>query len=1026
MKLGQTLTRRVFAFPSTIPRVKVDGSETVQKYPIDIKLCCLPGLGDLAYFKDLIASSNYSVELYQDDLFARAFTSSTIEEYLKLVANEPGGLGLPIEPPPAGAAPAGKKAPPPAKGAPVGPVTELVLGTIQPSDKFLIQHLTEALNKSKLIRSHGCAKFRLEQLLEKSNDLLTKFRRKRNGGNMLPDDDHVIVKEDMTLEVRLEKPSKPEKWDLPSDMSLIKALEHAKNNAGKPLHTGNKNPPRHERFLVCGTTLTVTAELHRHLDESVEQIDSDLATQQVKFGKTLTVGFTSSSRLPDGTLNLDEKRNLNDEELHLILSETPFTRMIISCNYTDDDTLEAINNGVNAVNSRALPDIQGTIRSYALTPKELEATISGKLDVISGVMIIDDDKRLIVLEGLAAPNCGMELLFTDYLIRINENNSNLSILCNPEVLFPTRLYPEYSPDLRRIRVRGKLNHLAKRPEIYNRKQVEEICYLAVDGLMALKRAEDMLSTKQLDMYPSMEALNKLELLYGEAISRADMDGTMKKQFLHVAEEKRKHHELHDTHGHLAEHSHIHSNESSNLATAYQKRHGEFIPTECRNPQFEEYLKTRPKHRVDHLAENRRQRKAAWLQMLQRKEQRMKVMTETITRILGATTDGHGKHSNMHRSTNSGDDDTSSQHSGEPDGASSSYTSVPLPKIYLYSIQSENYKTKAWKELRHRIAEDHHANYTLSKDFLSQSITPIDEKEEQLKQIELEKSARLTQKGFQYPKPKTRSELITHPKKPSEARIEELKEHFTDLLDKKANEGITSDPILLQRERDYNTQVKPQAYFGALELPEYEYEFQLKYIGDREKLPRGSLTKGIDKNPHYFRSVHLGGENQRKIVEEALLKEKEEWEKKVIVDSHDFKVGGFKVRDKAIPVDRYNDILKGEPKRPDLQTLRDRQSHRGADWSYTTAPLTIMNKEEYVPARDREKSLTRAHDHTKFITATVGELHVSGRPKDFTRYINEHTDKPKMISMIAKKKHPPLDRSSNPTEYSGPRWDPPSV
>jgi hypothetical protein len=473
--------------------------------------------------------------------------------------------------------------------------------------------------------------------------------------------------------------------------------------------------------------------------------------------------------------------------------------------------------------------------------------------------------------------------------------------------------------------------------------------------------------------------------------------------------------------------------SSILATNYQKKHEEFLPTDCHNFAFEASLKGRPQHRVNHLAEHRKKRKEAWLQMLHRRHERMKVMTQTISRILGTDVKTLLRQSGVGGKGDEGDADDASQGSnsqtskaGRGDDEEVDYNQIQFPKIHLYSIQSENYKTKAWKELRHRIAEDHHATYTLSKDFMSQTISPIDEAEERMKSIEMEKSCRLTQKGFQYPKPKTRKELIEHPKCPSDARIEELKEPFTDLLDRKANDGITSDPVSLERERKFASQVRPEALFGALELPEYEYEFQLKHIGDREKLPRGTLVKGSEKNPGYFRSVHLGGENQRKIIEEAQAQEKEEWANKVVVDTHDFKVGGFRVRDKPIVVNRCQDILKGDAKTPALQTLRDRKSHQGKDWSYQTTPLTIMNAEEFVPAAHREKTLMRSHDQTKFITAKIGETHVSGQPKDFTRYINEYVDKPKMISMIAKKKHPPLDRSQDPVEYSGPRWDPPTV
>ena len=38
-----------------------------------------------------------------------------------------------------------------------------------------------------------------------------------------------------------------------------------------------------------------------------------------------------------------------------------------------------------------------------MSPEELEAASSGDLDVVTGIMIIDDDTRMVVLEGLAKP-----------------------------------------------------------------------------------------------------------------------------------------------------------------------------------------------------------------------------------------------------------------------------------------------------------------------------------------------------------------------------------------------------------------------------------------------------------------------------------------------------------------------------------------------------------------------------------------------------------------------------------------------
>ena len=127
------------------------------------------------------------------------------------------------------------------------------------------------------------------------------------------------------------------------------------------------------------------------------------------------------------------------------------------------------------------------------------------------------------MEGLAGTGKGMESVMKD-LPREAGNDKNLTILANPNVLFQKRLYGEFGPDLKRIRIRNNLPKLARKPEVYNRKLVSQQCFDAIDHVMHLRWAPDLLSTKEMEMYPTAAALNAVELLYGEAISRADLDG----------------------------------------------------------------------------------------------------------------------------------------------------------------------------------------------------------------------------------------------------------------------------------------------------------------------------------------------------------------------------------------------------------------------------------------------------------------------------------------------------------------------
>jgi hypothetical protein len=82
-------------------------------------------------------------------------------------------------------------------------------------------------------------------------------------------------------------------------------------------------------------------------------------------------------------------------------------------------------------------------------------------------------------------------------------------------------------------------------------------------------------------------------------------------------------------------------------------------------------------------------------------------------------------------------------------------------------------------------------------------------------------------------------------------------------------------------------------------------------------------------------------------------------------------------------------------------------------------MAIMSTGEYVPNAAAKALLREEH---KELFVTMNEPRQPGSdPKDFTRFINEHTNKPKIQTQVYKRKHPTLDPSS--PERSGPKWIP---
>lgn len=326
---------------------------------------------------------------------------------------------------------------------------------------------------------------------------------------------------------------------------------------------------------------------------------------------------------------------------------------------------------------------------------------------------------------------------------------------------------------------------------------------------------------------------------------------------------------------------------------------------------------------------------------------------------------------------------------------------------------------------------------------------------------------ITPSGMQYPKPKDRKELMQHPKKPSESRVEDLKEPYPEQVSQSVvlrpsvcsttryfdilnhilttlyrnvsfdlywfiqsavrAEPVDADTMLL--ERGFITQLPNGELFGKLNPPKYAHEFLLSKVGDKQTLPRGLQVGGGagDKDAAFFGSVFCGGEKAAKMMKEAEEREKKEWLDKVVVDSLSFKIGGFLVKDKASQIDRYTDILKDPPNRIALNHLRTRKSQGGKDYGLSQIPLSTVNTGEFVQ-NEAANVLLRKTDKTKFMsTAILRETHPDidsvGKKlvgSDFVRYIHDQDRVPKSQKLIARRSIPAQTRDM--PECRGPLWD----
>jgi hypothetical protein len=271
-----SFTRFVFSRPlydGSCAQFRGDGQLNNLQGDFCLSTCMLPGMKELSLCHQKLLTSTFNVQLHDEDVSKRVFHERNIGEYQRLTkeANPPatetahaGGKGGKESKAPA--AKKGKDAAPDV-GSPSTPPESITL-----TDKFLVSCIANALQASEKIYTHGTARFRLDPLLRSSEDLLLEFQRRRTGSGQSSTGD-VVLKDSVNVEIRLQKPSKPIKWSMPTDISIKKMLQQSMDQDQSKLN-GTLAPvlptalpmnvrPRYELFFVSETSLKITAKLIR-------------------------------------------------------------------------------------------------------------------------------------------------------------------------------------------------------------------------------------------------------------------------------------------------------------------------------------------------------------------------------------------------------------------------------------------------------------------------------------------------------------------------------------------------------------------------------------------------------------------------------------------------------------------------------------------------------------------------------------------------------------------------------------------
>lgn len=88
---------------------------------------------------------------------------------------------------------------------------------------------------------------------------------------------------------------------------------------------------------------------------------------------------------------------------------------------------------------------------------------NGSLDIVCGFMIIDENSRTIVLEGICGPSSSLGHVFRR-LGRAGSNGDAYRVLENPRVRFAQRLYTCFNGDLKKVMNRLVSQNPQARPD----------------------------------------------------------------------------------------------------------------------------------------------------------------------------------------------------------------------------------------------------------------------------------------------------------------------------------------------------------------------------------------------------------------------------------------------------------------------------------------------------------------------------------------------------------------------------------
>ena len=220
--------------------------------------------------------------------------------------------------------------------------------------------------------------------------------------------------------------------------------------------------------------------------------------------------------------NQEEDNSSNNE----IAKEKTLERFIYVTTYHDSDFLEKIKLLFEEINQKAF-NLSSPKETYThnLTEEERQ---NNDIDYISGFQILDNIKRVTIIEGISGK--AMQKI-KETFPKTQMNSETKMIFADSNILFNERIYSKFDLSLKIIKTRDTLEQILTTFDIYLKSTNYRLIYDAFMNIGSILKSETLKDISDENLFPDADGLLLLERKYGDILKEEDLTGIKKEKVI---------------------------------------------------------------------------------------------------------------------------------------------------------------------------------------------------------------------------------------------------------------------------------------------------------------------------------------------------------------------------------------------------------------------------------------------------------------------------------------------------------------